>query len=146
MVSYRPPASSTSASARMRRARRRDTQPELAVRREAHRRGLRYRVDLPLPGLRRRRADLTFIRRGVAVFVDGCFWHSCPVHATRPAANGQWWEAKLRRNRERDHDTDAYLHELGWTVLRFWEHEDPVAVVDEIERAVRGRRPHATES
>jgi DNA mismatch endonuclease (patch repair protein) len=132
-----PPASSPDVSARMSRARRRDTAPEVAIRGEAHRRGLRYRVDAPLPGLPRRRADMVFPRRHVAVFVDGCFWHSCPVHATTPTANREWWTAKLARNEERDRHTDEHLRGLGWTVLRFWEHEDPVAAVDVIERTVR---------
>ncbi len=121
----------------MSRARRRDTAPEVAVRREAHRRGLRYRVDMALPGLPRRRADMVFSRRRVAVFIDGCFWHSCPLHATTPSANQEWWVAKLARNEARDRDTDEHLQSLGWRVLRFWEHEDSVAVVDVIERALR---------
>ncbi|MDN5851737.1 MAG: very short patch repair endonuclease [Actinomycetia bacterium] len=111
----------------------------VAVRREAHRRGLRYRVDVPLPGLRRRRADIVFPRRRVAVFVDGCFWHSCPVHTSLPAANRAWWVQKLAGNVARDRDTDEHLRTLGWTVLRFWEHEEPVAAVDVIERTVRDR-------
>lgn len=134
----RPPASSPEVAARMSRARRRDTVPEVAVRREAYRRGLRYRVDSSLPGLPRRRADMVFVRRKVAVFVDGCFWHSCPLHETTPTANRDWWTAKLERNVRRDRDTDAYLRGLGWTVLRFWEHEDPVAAADVIEEVVRG--------
>jgi DNA mismatch endonuclease (patch repair protein) len=122
----------------MSRARRRDTAPEVAIRREAHRRGLRYRVDSALPGLPRRRADMVFLRRRIAVFVDGCFWHSCPVHATTPTANREWWVAKLQRNEQRDRHTDEHLRGLGWTVLRFWEHEDAVAAVDVIDRVVRG--------
>lgn len=82
---------------------------------------------------------MVFGGRRVAVFVDGCFWHSCPVHATRPRANGEWWSTKLRHNTERDRDTDAHLRSLGWMVLRFWEHEDPTAVVDAIEAVVRGQ-------
>jgi len=137
-VEARPVPSSAAVSARMSRARRRDTAPEVSVRREAHRRGLRYRVDRTLPGLPRRRADMVFPAPRVVVFVDGCFWHSCPAHASTPAANREWWVAKLARNQERDRDTDAHLRGLGWTVLRFWEHEEPVGVVDVIERAVRG--------
>jgi len=108
------------------------------VRREAHGRGLRYRVDVPLPGLRRRRADMIFSRRRVVVFINGCFWHSCPVHASFPAANRAWWSEKLAGNVARDRDTDEHMRGLGWTVLRFWEHEDPAVAVDVIERAVRG--------
>ena len=121
----------------MSKARRRDTAPEVAIRREAHRRGLRYRVDASLPGLPRRRADVVFPGRQVVVFVDGCFWHSCPVHGTTPKANYDWWVAKLGRNEQRDRQTDQHLRQLGWTVLRFWEHEDPIAAVDVIERTVR---------
>jgi DNA mismatch endonuclease (patch repair protein) len=62
---------------------------------------------------------------GVAVFVDGCFWHRCPIHASSPRANSEWWARKLEENRRRDEDTDRRLHAAGWTVLRFWEHEDP---------------------
>jgi len=119
-----PVPSSAAVSARMSRQRSRDTEPELLLRRELHRRGLRFRVDRPLPGLPRRRADILLTRAHIAVFVDGCFWHSCPEHATRPVANAAWWEDKLRRNVERDQDTDRRLQDLGWTVLRFWEHSD----------------------
>lgn len=80
---------------------------------------------------------MVFTSRRVAVFVDGCFWHSCPIHATTPTANRDWWVAKLERNQRRDRQTDERLHELGWTVLRFWEHEDPIGAVDLIERTVR---------
>lgn len=104
--------------------RRRDTAPELDLRRALHRAGLRFRIDHPLPQIPRRRADVVFTRVGLAVFVDGCFWHDCPVHGTRPKSRAEWWEAKLRRNVERDRDTDARLVEAQWTVLRFWEHED----------------------
>jgi DNA mismatch endonuclease (patch repair protein) len=136
-VTSRPQASSPEVAARMSRARRRDTAPEVAIRREAHRRGLRYRVDAGIPGLPRRRADMVFLGRKVAVFIDGCFWHSCPVHATTPTANQEWWVAKLQRNEQRDRHTDEHLRGLGWTVLRFWEHEDAVAAVDDIEHVVR---------
>ena len=111
-------------SARMARQHRRDTEPELLLRRELHRLGFRYRVDHPLPGLPRRRADVLFTRARVAVFVDGCFWHGCPEHKTSPANNAAWWATKLARNVERDRETDAHLLALGWKVLRVWEHED----------------------
>lgn len=139
MSSEDPPTPITSAqtSARMSRQARRDTAPELALRRELHRRGLRYRVDHPLPGMSRRRADLLFPRARVAVFIDGCFWHSCPIHGTTPANNEAWWVQKLRRNVERDRETDAALESAGWTVLRFWEHTPIDAAAEQVERAVR---------
>src|SRR5689334_21253539 len=108
-MAARPVPSSPGVSERMSRARRRDTEPEMVVRREAHRRGLRYRVDAALPGMPRRRADLLFPRRRVAVFIDGCFWHSCPEHATIPRANREWWLSKLRKNADRDRETDLHL-------------------------------------
>jgi DNA mismatch endonuclease (patch repair protein) len=124
----------------MRRAKRRDTAPELALRRELHRRGLRYRVDRPLPGMQRRRADIWFGPARVAVFVDGCFWHGCPEHSTVPKANRQWWIEKIGANVARDRDTDDRLGQLGVLVLRFWEHEDPSAAADAVEVAVGVRR------
>ncbi len=103
----------------------RDTAPEMALRRRLHAAGYRYRVDFaPLPGLRRK-ADIVFTRKRVAVFVDGCFWHCCPIHGTTPATNTDWWETKLNRNVERDAETDQLLTEAGWTVVRVWEHEPP---------------------
>lgn len=137
MSTDRPPASSPSVSARMSKARRRDTEPEMLIRKEAHRRGLRYRVNAALPGLARRRADMSFTGPRVAVFVDGCFWHACPEHSSVPRSNREWWVRKLEANQARDRATDAHLEALGWTVLRFWEHEDPFVAVDAIERAVR---------
>jgi DNA mismatch endonuclease (patch repair protein) len=132
-----PPASSNAALARMRRQRRTDTKPELAIRRLLHAQGFRYRVDVPvLPGLRRR-ADLAFPGSAVVVFVDGCFWHSCPVHATQPRQNGDWWAAKLATNVARDRDTDERLRAAGWTVVRVWEHEPPDAAAAHIASRVR---------
>jgi DNA mismatch endonuclease (patch repair protein) len=124
----------------MQRQRRRDTRPELAVRRLLHADGFRYRLGTTVPGMRRRTIDITFPSVKVAVFVDGCFWHGCPVHATWPVANAVWWAEKLNGNRERDRMTAETLQDLGWEVLRFWEHEDPRAVTDVIEKVVAGRR------
>lgn len=124
-------------SARMRAQRRRDTAPEVALRRELHRRGARFFVDrAPLPGLRRR-ADLVFPRKRVAVYVDGCFWHSCPQHATSPKNNAQWWADKLAANVVRDRDTDTRLAAAGWSVVRIWEHEDPAEAADRVQAALR---------
>jgi len=122
-------------SARMARVRNRDTAAELAVRRELHRRGRRYFVQRAiLPG--RRRPDIVFPRAKVAVFVDGCFWHSCPRHATRPKTNGTWWAEKLARNVARDRQTDADLEAAGWRVVRVWEHEPATSAADVIEAAL----------
>ena len=120
--------------------RRRDTSPELAVRRSLHALGLRYRVDFaPLGG--RRRADIVFTRQRIAVFIDGCFWHGCPDHATIPKRNASYWVPKLRRNIERDRETDSLLRAAGWTVLRYWEHEDALSVARWIAHNVQAGNP-----
>ena len=112
--------------------RRRDTKPELAVRRLLHAAGNRYRVDYqPLPGLRRR-ADIAFTRLRVAVFIDGCYWHGCSVHGSEPRLNASYWNAKITANRLRDADTDQRLADAGWLVLRYWEHEPAAEVAPAI--------------
>ena len=90
-----------------------------------HRRGLRFQIQKRvIPGTNRS-IDIVFARARLAVFVDGCFWHDCPTHGTRPKSNVEWWQRKISRNVERDQDTNKRLRELGWRVLRVWEHEDP---------------------
>jgi DNA mismatch endonuclease (patch repair protein) len=121
----------------MQRQRTRDTAPELALRSVVHRAGLRYRIDVrPLPMLRRK-ADLVFTKARVAVFVDGCFWHGCPVHGGQPRANAQWWRAKLNRTQARDAETTERLLEEGWRVVRVWEHEPPQDAAARIVEVVR---------
>src|SRR5262249_21603927 len=118
-----PTPSSPAAGARMRANRGRDTLPEIRLRRELHARGMRYRThSAVVPGLRRR-ADIAFSRARLAVFVDGCFWHGCPIHGTMAKANRSYWQAKIDRNRERDRDTNVLLERAGWKCLRIWEHE-----------------------
>ena len=124
----------------MRANRGRDTAPEIALRRALHARGLRYRVDHPLPFDRRRRADVAFTRARVAVFVDGCFWHGCPDHGAIPRTNSEFWAAKITRNRARDDDTNERLEAMGWRVLRFWEHAALEVAVEAVIIAVRGSR------
>jgi DNA mismatch endonuclease (patch repair protein) len=116
---------------------RRDTKPELAVRRLLHARGLRYRVDFRPTAAVRSRADIVFTKQKVAVFIDGCFWHSCPIHATQPKANADYWLPKLARNAERDAEVTEVLRQSGWTVLRFWEHQLPEEVVAVVIAEVR---------
>jgi DNA mismatch endonuclease (patch repair protein) len=123
----------------MRAARRRDTDAELALRRYLHANGLRFRVDVAIMPDVRRRADIVFSSSKVAVFVDGCFWHYCPIHRTFPKANAAWWADKLKTNRARDLDTNRRLRRAGWHVERVWEHESPSAGAARIIDAVRRR-------
>lgn len=131
----------------MRSNRRVDTRPELRLRSELHRRGLRFRKDYgvrPDSG-RLLRPDIVFTRAYVAVFVDGCFWHRCPHHGNDPKANSDYWRVKLDRNVFRDRENDRRLSEAGWTVLRVWEHEEVIKAAERIEQAVdagRSRRHH----
>jgi DNA mismatch endonuclease (patch repair protein) len=118
----------------------RDSAPELALRRELHRRGRRFRVQRrPEPGLRCT-ADILFARARVVVFVDGCFWHRCPEHGTDPVRNGSWWAAKLDANVARDRRNDAALAAAGWKVVRIWEHECVNEAADRVERAIDAER------
>lgn len=143
-----PPPSAASAS--MRSNRRRDTGPELALRKLLHAQGLRYRVDAPIRTERRLvRPDVVFTRRRLAVFVDGCFWHQCPLHGTRPKDPTGYWLPKLQRNVERDLQTTEALRHDGWAVLRIWEHvpaAEAAALVTEcladLEEDERGKPGH----
>lgn len=135
-----PTASSPAVAARMSRQASRDTAQELAVRRLLHSGGLRYRLHVPVPGMPRRTVDIVFGRLKIAVFLDGCFWHGCPGHATSPRANAEWWRSKLDRNVARDRETTEHLVAEGWTVLRFWEHESAEDVARRVALAVASKR------
>ncbi|TCL85299.1 T/G mismatch-specific endonuclease [Curtobacterium sp. PhB142] len=115
---------------------RRDTVPELALRRELHRRGRRFFVDRRVSSRCRVRPDLVFPRARIAVFVDGCFWHFCEEHAHLPKANAELWRRKLLANRQRDAQNQAILVMEGWRVLRFWEHERPEEAAASVEHAL----------
>lgn len=119
----------------MRRVRRRDTAPELALRRELTRRGMRYRVDYArAPG----RPDVALVGRRVAVFVDGEFWHGKKLSAERLAEMPQYWQRKIERNVERDARVDDELCALGWTVIRITDRaigRDLQGAADIVEQA-----------
>ena len=137
----RPTPLNKAVSAQMQKMRRSSTAPEMLIRRELHRRGLRFRVNIPLlPG----RPALAFTSARVAVFVDGCFWHACPAHGILPRNNREWWREKLERNVARDREKDEELGMLGWQVVHVWEHEDPVVAADAIEKLWRSRRGQTT--
>lgn len=128
--------SSPEASRRMAKVRQKDTGAEVALRRELYRRGLRYRVDFKVLQKPRRVADIAFPRLRIAVFVDGCFWHGCPEHATWPQRNAEFWKQKIDANRARDMDTNERLRGMGWTVLRFWGHESPIHAAETVAQTV----------
>jgi DNA mismatch endonuclease (patch repair protein) len=111
-----------------------NTRPEVRLRSRLHRRGRRFRVGrwLSFDGIRMR-PDIIFPRARVAVFVDGCFWHSCPDHGRTPSTNREYWTAKLERNRRRDQRQTDALERAGWTVVRVWEHEAPGAAANLVE-------------
>lgn len=123
---------------RMQRQRRRDTTLELGIRRALHASGYRFRVDFRMEPALRARGDIVFTRRRLVVFVDGCFWHGCPEHATAPKNNAEWWQQKLAANVARDRRVDEQLGQLGWTVMRIWEHEDASDAVARIRAALQG--------
>lgn len=128
-----PKASSAATRKSMQGNRRKDTAPELAVRRLLHAAGLRFRVDYPIEaGERRVRPDVVFTRRKIALFLDGCYWHGCPDHCRIPASNRDYWTAKIQRNRDRDKRATEALTVAGWTVLRAWEHEPTEAVAERV--------------
>lgn len=97
-----------------------DTRPEMLLRRALWGSGLRYRIHVKgLPG----RPDLVFRKPRLIVFVDGCFWHGCPIHYALPRTPNEYWAEKVRKNVERDRERTLALEAVGWRVFRFWEHE-----------------------
>lgn len=119
----RPAASSLAARRRMQATAQRDNRFERHVRSELHKRGVRFRIHYRLPELGSRSIDIALVRSKTAIFIDGCFWHCCPEHATFPKKNRAWWLNKIRANQMRDVDTNTRLTRAGWKVLRFWEHQ-----------------------
>jgi DNA mismatch endonuclease (patch repair protein) len=107
----------------MRRNPKTGTRPEERLGRVLHAAGLRYRkhwlIKTPAGDVR---PDIVFTRRKVAVFVDGCFWHVCPLHGNVPIHNADYWIPKLTRNILRDRHVDLILTSEGWSVIRIWEH------------------------
>ena len=118
----------------MSRIRGKDTGPEVRLRKELWARGIRYRLKSRLPG----KPDIVFPGARMVVFVDGCFWHGCPDHSQTPATNRSFWSKKLKRNVERDHEVTTRLEDLGWSVLRVWEHEVAGNVQGAVDRIFRG--------
>lgn len=138
--------SSALASRRMAAVRQKGTAPEVALRRELYRSGLRYRVNFAVLKKPRRVADVAFPGLKIAVFVDGCFWHGCPQHATWPKQNAEFWRQKIEANRQRDADTNARLRDGGWMVLRIWEHESPIEASKPVVHMVTAARSRLREA
>jgi DNA mismatch endonuclease, patch repair protein len=120
----------------MRAVRQRNTTVEMQLRSALHRLGLRFRLHRRIIPGRTRTVDIVLPRARVVVFVDGCFWHSCPKHKTMPKANREWWRAKLRANTQRDRQSDRLLQDLGWRVVRVWEHENPADAAQRVLSSV----------
>ncbi len=119
----------------------RDNPREIVIRRLLYREGMRYRIHFPVPTRKRRTIDIAFTSIKLAVFLDGCFWHSCPLHGTQASSNSEFWHQKLAQNKTRDLDTSVALQNAGWSVLRVWEHEPVVDAVTKIlDAASRLRR------
>lgn len=117
-----------------------NTRPERLLRSLLHSHGLRYRVNMrfKVNGVPVR-PDIVFTRQRVAVFVDGCFWHGCPTHMSWPKSNRKFWGTKIARNRQRDREQDALLHDAGWTVVRIWEHEGVADAAARVHSAIGDR-------
>lgn len=125
----------------MRAQARRDTAPELALRKELWAAGLRgYRVNWRLPLERPRTADVAFLTAQLAIFVHGCFWHGCSRHRSIPVANNEWWETKIARTKARDIETESHLRAIGWEVAQVWEHDDPRISACTISQMLKARR------
>ena len=115
--------------------------PEVRLRRELHRRGLRFRKNAAIRGDGWLiRPDVVFPRLKIAVFLDGCFWHACPQHGTAPRVNQSYWLPKLKRNVDRDHTNNERLIDAEWAVVRVWEHEDTSVAAKKIAAVVQDRR------
>jgi DNA mismatch endonuclease (patch repair protein) len=110
-----------------------NTKPEIMLRKALWSKGFRFRIQYG-----EEKIDVAFPAKKVAVFVDGCFWHGCPIHAHIPKSNKVYWLPKLKKNTERDKAKNDRLHQKGWIVLRFWEHElsDVNKVIDKIKAAL----------
>lgn len=120
----------------MAKVRQKGTKAEVELRQELYRKGLRYLVGYVVLRKPHRIADIAFPGLKIAIFVDGCFWHGCPEHVTWPKQNADFWRNKIESNHSRDVDTSARLKEIGWTVIRLWEHESPAAAAETISKFV----------
>ena len=97
-----------------------DTKPEVILRKQLYARGIRgYRIHYKLSG----KPDIVFLKKKIAIFVDGCFWHKCPLCFVKPKTRAKFWTKKIESNIKRDTTVKELLEKEGWIVLRIWEHE-----------------------
>ena len=116
----------------------RETTPEERLRHAIAATGTRFLTDTRPEEAVRCKADFVFPEHRLCVFVDGCFWHACPDHFAPPKSNRDWWTEKIAANVERDRRQTEVLQRLGWTVLRFWEHElTPACVARAADQLMR---------
>ena len=135
---YDPPP--VARSLNMAAIKRSDTKPELALRRALHAKGYRFRKDYPLRLAGKLvRPDIAFTKQRVAIFVDGCYWHSCPLHGQTPVNNSAFWSDKFSATNERDRTQNGLLRRAGWHVLRIWEHETIQAATAAVIAALEHR-------
>ena len=125
-----PTREALSKSEQMALVRTRDTAPEQVLRRALWAKGMRYKLHADVAGT----PDFVFVRRRVAVFVDGCFWHGCPKHGTMPRTNRAFWRRKLATNRARDRRVNRKLRGSGWRVFRIWEHSVETSLDQTVKR------------
>lgn len=124
----------------MQRTRGRDNPFEVLIRSQLYAKGIRYRAHYPVPGMKRITCDIAVPKLRIAVFLDGCFWHGCDIHPPSVKKNTAFWMEKIERNRARDIRVREHLAEIGWTPLRFWEHETVEAIVKRIVSTVEQYR------
>src|SRR5437016_4299938 len=123
-IRARAPAASSEMVRRVMQANYGDqTKPEKLLRSELHRKGFRFYKNRRPVNVLRCAADIVFPSQRVCIFVDGCFWHGCPSHFRLPIANQAWWKEKIEANRHRDKAQTTQLQQMGWLVVRVWEHE-----------------------
>lgn len=135
-----PKPSSSAAKSRMEAAKPKNTLPEIKLQTALAELGINFETDVkPIEDLHRR-ADVLIREGKIAIFVDGCFWHGCPIHGTQAKANAEFWADKIKRNQERDLDTNEHLEAAGWTVIRIWEHEDPNDAAKQIADIIKEKK------
>jgi DNA mismatch endonuclease (patch repair protein) len=122
----------------MSKIRGKNTGPEIILRKALWANGVRYRLNYKIPG----KPDIILVKSKIAIFVDGCFWHGCPLHSNLPRTNRKFWKEKILKNKKRDQEINKTLSGIGWLVIRIWEHEiknNLKSSVDMVLRSIKDR-------